>query len=96
MAALRRDSLASLDTGLGGRGAPTSARLEDAVDPELQMEEGTGIGVVVLATEVEMEEVVRCKAEDKAAEREATEPITDEREVVGGAEEYPGRLYRWG
>lgn len=58
------------------------------METELQLEEGTGMGAVVLDIEVEMEEVVRCKAEDKAAEREATEPITEEEsEVVGGVEE---------
>lgn len=91
------ESLASVGAGVGGRGSTLSGGYEEddeeeGVEAELQLEEGTGMGAVVLDMEVEMEEVVRCKAEDRAAEREATEPITEESEVVGGVEEYPGRL----
>ena len=46
------------------------------------MLEGTGTGEELLATEVETEEVVRCNAEDNAAESDATDPITDDIDVV--------------
>lgn len=83
------ESLASsLVTGVGGSGGTISGEdEEEGVEKELQLDEGTGIGAVALATEVDIEEVVRCSAEDRAAEREATDPITVERDVVGGVEE---------
>lgn len=81
------ESLASFVNGVGSRGGTISGEEEDEGVEELQFEEGTGMGAVELETEVEIEEVVRCKAEERAAEREATELITEERDVVGAVEE---------
>jgi len=79
------ESLASLVAdGVTGSGGATSG---EGVDTELQVEDGIGMGAVDVATEVDIDEVVRCKAEDNAAEREATEPITDDKDVVGGVAE---------
>jgi len=92
-----RDSLASVDTGVVGRGGASAWAADKLALVTGGLVTGVGASAVELATEVETEEVVRCKADDRAAEREATEPITDEREVVGGVEEeYPGRLYKCG
>lgn len=80
-------SLASVGSGVGGRGGTISREEADDGGEDELLEEGTGMGAVELETDVEMEDVVRCKADDKAAESEATEPITEERDVVGGVEE---------
>jgi len=70
--------------GVTGSSGATSG---EGVDTELQVEDGIGMGAVDVATDVDIDEVVRCKAEDNAAEREATEPITDDKDVVGGVAE---------
>jgi hypothetical protein len=81
----------SEEAGGAGRGGGAASWLggKEVLGPT-GLEDRTGAGVLVLDTEVEIEEVVRCNADDRAADRDATEPITDEREVVGG------RLYRCG
>ena len=52
---------------------------------------GVGLGAAaeaeVVATDVTTEEVVSWRAEERAADSEATEPITEERVVVGGVAE---------
>lgn len=63
-------------------------------------ESGLGAGVVTgseleeLTGTVDTDVVVNCKAEDKAADREATEPTTEDIDVDGLEVEKPGRLYR--
>lgn len=85
--ALGRNSLASVDTDTGvvGRGGASACDTVIAV-LATGLDDGTGASAAELDTEVETEEVVRCRADDRAADREATEPITDDREVVGGVE----------
>lgn len=86
--ALGRDSLASVDTDTGMVGRERASAWEaGAAVLVTGLDDGTGANAAELDTEVETEEVVRCKADDRAADREATEPITDDREVVDGVEE---------
>lgn len=85
--ALGENSLASVDTDTGVVGSGgASAWDAGAAVLATGLDDGTGARAAELDTEVETEEVVRCKADDRAADREATEPITDDREVVGGVE----------
>ena len=71
------------DTGPG-----VEAGLEvNGVSCGQQVGPGAAAEAEVVATDVTTEEVVSWRAEERAADSEATEPITEGRVVVGGVAE---------